>query len=438
MEAATPLRKPHVRTLGDQLVVESLTVRDETTVRVVREREESGEDPAAAVANAIEIGARVLDREQAGANADFVRAEFEKTARELETEFTDKARKVAEHFGDKVDEVFGPEDGVLAKSLAELFSDGSSSAVQNRVKEIVADVMARSREDLLKQFSAADGQNPLADFKKGTLAVLKQADERQHATQTALLERMGQLEKQLQSLRDEKEKLEAVEAERERGTAKGRTFEEQVAEALEEVAAAQGDCAEAVGDLKGATRKTGDVVVSIGAAGGPARGRLVFEAKNAKLSQPDARRELDRGLAERDADFAVLVVPAEAKVPARMQLLREYDGDKLVVTFDPDDGGRLALELGYRLARARVLMARAESEGVDTAAVRAVIERALLALGEVRRIKSQLTGAESSIDGARDILDAMATQVKGQLAEIDALVDVGGDPAGGGQGELDV
>ena len=46
---------------------------------------EAGDDPARVVGDAIEIGARVLHREQTGANVEFVKAEFEKTARELQT-----------------------------------------------------------------------------------------------------------------------------------------------------------------------------------------------------------------------------------------------------------------------------------------------------------------------------------------------------------------
>src|SRR3954452_1609816 len=309
MEAATPLRHTQVRVLGDRVAIDGLVVDDECAVRLVTEREEHGDDPARVVLDAVEIGARVLDREQAGANAEFVKAEFEKASRDVQHEFTEQARTIAQFFETQFADVFGEEDGRLAKELERRFGDGSATSVQNRVRELVQETMARSREDLLKQFNSADGNNPLADFKAGTIRVLKAAEERQHETQQRLLHQMGELEKQLQALRLEKEKLEEVEAERERGTAKGRSFEEAVAEAVDRIALAQGDVAEAVGDMKEATGKVGDVVVAIDACNGPARGRMVIEAKDSRLSGPKALKELDQAMAERSAVFAVLVVP---------------------------------------------------------------------------------------------------------------------------------
>jgi hypothetical protein len=422
MEAATPLRKAHIGTVGDRLTVDGLVVDDECAVRLVREREQGGEDPAATVTDAIEIGARVLDREHTAANTEFVKTEFERASRELEQEFTDKARTVVEFFDKRVDSVFGPENGHLAKELEKLFSDGSSASVQNRTRELIGEALNKSREDLLRQFSSEDGSNPLAGFKEETVRALDRAERRQHATQQAVLERMADLEKQLQALRLEKEKLEEVAEERERGTAKGRTFEERVAEAVEELACAQGDDADAVGDLPGATGKTGDVVVCIAAASGPALGRIVFEAKDRRLSKPKAMAELDKAMSDRDADFAVLVVPSEEELPAKMQALREYNGDKLIVTLDPEDPMPLPLEVGYRLARARVLMSRASGDGIDAAAVRDGVQRALGAMDDVRRVKSQLTGAKTKIDDAAGIVEAMALQVRAHLAEIDELV----------------
>ena len=92
MEAARPLHPDHVILAGDRLRVDALTVTDETVVRLARERAEAGEEIAPLVVQAIEIGARVLDREQTAANTDFVKAEFERQAREVEQQFAERAQ----------------------------------------------------------------------------------------------------------------------------------------------------------------------------------------------------------------------------------------------------------------------------------------------------------------------------------------------------------
>jgi hypothetical protein len=426
MEAATPLRKPYVRTVGDRLAIDGLLVDDECAVRLVRDREQSGEDPVKPVQDAIEIGARVLDREHAAANVEFVKTEFERASREVQSEFTDKARTIAEFFERQFEDVFGPDNGQLARELERRFGDGSAVSVQNRVREAVAETLARSRDELVRQFSSSDDRNPLADFKSAAVRSINEAAARSDATQRALLGQLGELKKELQALRDENEKLEEIEAERERGTAKGRSFEEQVAEAVDAIALAQGDVAEAVGDLKEAMGKTGDIVVSIDATAGPARGRMVVEAKDRRLSSPRALAELDEAMAERSADFAMLVVPTAEEVPAKLEPLREYNGDKLVVALDPA-AGTLPLELGYRLARARVLMKRDDGDGIDAGAVRDTVERAVAALSEERKVKQQLTGAKTGIDKAYELVETMAARVRALLGEIDTLVHLCGD-----------
>ena len=429
MEAATPLRQAHVRTIGERLVIDGLVIEDECAVRLVREREEAGADPVRAVADAVEIGARVLDREQAGANAEFVKGELDKATREVELVLAERTREVTEQIGRKVDEAFGAESGHVTKTIQKHFSDDSAGAVQNRVREVVAEALANVQQSLVQQFSSADSKNPLAEFKAGVVRAVETSGRAQTQSLQEMGVRLAALQQQLGELRVEREKLAEIEAERERGTAKGRTFEELVAEAVDAIASVQDDAMDAVGDLKGATGRTGDIVVDIDGCRGPARGRIVFEVKTGRLSRPDALRELDKALQQRDADFAVLVVPSEEKVPARMHQLREYNGDKLIVTFDPESEGTVAIELAYRLARARVLMSKTEAEGIDASAVRYSIERALNAMETVRAVKSQLTGAKTSIDKSRDLIDAMADQVRERLQEIDQLVLAGsGEP----------
>jgi hypothetical protein len=430
MEAATPLPFSQVRTQGARLWVDGLVVDDACAVRLAREREQAGEDVARLVVDAIAIGARVLDREQTGANADFVRAEFEKAARELDAAFVDRARLVAERLDQRIDDVFGPENGHVTKALARHFGDESSVAVQNRVKALLSEVGVQMRDDLRKQFSSDGDNNPLATFQRMAIGAMRDSAQAQAEQLKGMDAKLATLREDVLRLQAEKDKLEEVAAEAQRGTAKGRDYEEDVAAAIDALALPLGDDCEAVGDVKEATGKKGDVVVAIGAGHGPAQGRIVFEAKNSRLSRPEAVRQLDDARRERNADYAVLVVPSEDQVPARMHALREYNGDKLIVAYDADEGP-LALQVAYALARARVLMARGGADGVDGAAVADTVERAVSELEEVRRVRQQLTGAKTQIDRASEIVGAMSDRVRGHLEEIAALVRAAQDGADG-------
>jgi hypothetical protein len=423
MEAVTPLPLTYVRLLGDRVRVDNLTVDDECVVRLVAERMEAGEDPAKLIRDAVEIGARVLEREQTGANADFVKAEFERAARDLDAQFTERAREVVTRLDTKVDEAFGADHGLVTKALERHFGDGSADAVQHKVRLIVGDVAAKMREDLQRQFSSDADNNPLAVFQRMAVGAMNETAKRHGEQLRAMDDKLGSLREEVVKLRAEREKLEELDTERERGTAKGRTFEEAVFEALERLSGARGDTCDAVGDAPGAVGKKGDVVVGVDACAGPTRGRIVFEAKDTKnLSRNAALAYLDESRDGRDADYAVLVVPPD-RLPARTWPLREVNGDKLFVTYDPEDDAPLALEVAYGLARARVLMRRGEAAGLDTDALRAEVERTQQAMEDVRRVKSQLTGATSAIDQARAILDAMASGVRAHLNQIDALLD---------------
>jgi hypothetical protein len=419
MEAATPLHQSSVRVAGDRVVIDGLVVEDECAVRLVSE----SPDTAGLMLDAIEVGMRILDREQVGANADFVKAEFEKAARDLKSEFTDRAKGVADRLDEKVDEVFKADDGVVAKMMAKHFADESSSAVQHKVKAVLDAVATQMREDVRKSLTSDSVDNPIVAIQRASLKVIRDNADQQAVGLREMSARMEAMRIEVAGLRAEKEKLVEVAAEREKGTAKGRSFEEVVHEALDRIALAQGDDCEAVGDFLEGTGKKGDVVVGIGGCHGPARGRIVFEVKTGKLSRPKALEELDGGKAQRNADFAVLVVPSEDKVPAKMLPLREYNGDKLIVAFDPEEGSPLGLQVAYALARARVLMAKGGGDGVDTSAVRDAVERAVGLMEEVRRIKQQLTASKTSIDKAAEIVQTMADGVRGQLAEISGLID---------------
>jgi len=426
MEAATPLRRTRVHTLVGRLIVENLVVDDPAAAELVRERADAGEDPARVVCDAIEIGARVMDREQAGATVEVLRADLEKASRDVEQRLGETSEQVVTELKTRLEEAFGPDQGHVTRVLHRHFGADSSSAVQHQVRTAVAELLNDSRERLFKQFSSAEESNPLASFQKHAVAAIRQSSDQQHSHLREMNQRLGALQLEVAKLQAEKEKALGVAAEHDRSTAKGRPYEEAVFEAIDAIASGQGDDCDAVGDLQGVGGRKGDVLVAIDGCSGSSRGRIVFEAKTAQVPKKRALEELDEAMAQRYAAYGVWVVSREDKLPARTQPLREINGDKLFVVHDPDEGGRLALQVAYSLARARVLMARGDTDGLDVSALSAEVERAVGALEEGRRIRQQLSHAANGVEAAREILDGMERRVKVHLGQVDAMLAAAG------------
>jgi hypothetical protein len=410
-----------------RLIIENVVVDDATAADLVRARSDAGEDPARIVADAVEIGARVLDRERAGASVEVLRQDLEHASKEVEQRLGQTSEAVVTELRTRLEEAFGPDSGHVTRVLQRHFGAESSSAVQHQVRAAVAELLNDSREKLFRQFSSADESNPLAAFQKAAVAAIRQSSDQQHAHLREMTGRMAEMQMQIQKLQAEKDKAEEVAAEHDRSTAKGRPYEVAVFEAVDTIARAQGDDCDAVGDLLGAGGRKGDVVVDLDGCAGRPRGRIVFEAKNSRRSRKEALAELDEAMTQRAADYAVWVVPSDDKLPAKANALREVGGDKLFVVYDPEEGSRLALEVAYSLARARVLMTKGGADGLDASALRAEVERATVAMEDVRRIKSQLTSAANQIEGVRAAVETMAERVRGHLAQIDAMVAAASD-----------
>ena len=427
MEAATPLRSPRVAVLGDVVVADALAVRDRVAVELVRERAEAGADPAEVLVDAIEIGARVLSREQAEVNADFVRTEFEKVSREVEGAFTEKARTVAEVLGKHVDDVFGPENGHLAKELERLFGAESAVAVQHQLRDVMAEQSARMREDLLKQFSSADAHNPLADFKAGTMAAMRRAAEQQDTNLKALNEQIAALRGEVAKLQAEREKAAG-------GRGRARPLDRQGPPVRG--GGVRGDRRDRPRARRRRRRGRRPARQRRPQGRRARRRRRLRRARRARGSSSRPRTPTCRRTRRSPSSTprwssatpttASGSCPSEDLLPGHGAQLREVNGDKLFVVFDPEDGSRLG-------ARGRLrARPRAHADGRRPTARarrrRAAHRGRARARGDGRRAADQVASSRSAtggIDAARRILDEMADRVRGHLAQVDELVVAG-------------
>jgi hypothetical protein len=408
-----------VRAIEGLLVIESLTVSDARAARVVRERAQAGHPGPETVTKAIEIGARVLDSEAGAANVDYVRRELEAGLGELDRKLGGTLEEGAE---------------AVAEQLATAFGAERNDSVQAQIKEIVTTASRQQREELLKALTAEDATNPLVAMQVRIGKKVVETEERHrqeierlreaHGKESrAMLAQVAELRKEIARMLEREDADERVAEAEEAGTRKGRTFEERVHAAIDRIAAARGDVAMHVGDERGeGGSKKGDTVVELDAAGGPSRGRLVFEAKDELLSKNRAWDELNGAMAERDADFAVLAVAGEENVPSGREQLQEYEGNKVIIAVDCESPDDLGLELAYRYARCRALIARDHALEVDAAGVRDAAEAARAALKRANAVRLALTNIDKSSKKAREGLEGIVGDVESELTRIESLI----------------
>lgn len=207
--------------------------------------------------------------------------------------------------------------------------------------------------------------------------------------------------------------------EAERGTQKGLGFEDILEAALREVAAPHGWRVARTGSRPGslhADAKVGDFVVEF-----EDDHRVVIEAKKTArvgLTGTDGiLAELDRAIANRDADYAICV-SAEDAFPGEVGLFNVYGNRALVV--DDGDGSMLGVALRW---------ARLALSAQDERSSRAELDRELVAdrLQRLRNLakrfsgtKRSLTQISTSVDDVRQSLDALRLEVLDHLNDLES------------------
>ena len=141
-----------------------------------------------------------------------------------------------------------------------------------------------------------------------------------------------------------------------------------------------------------------------------------------------AIEELDQAIARARRRLRRLVVPVRGAAPGQdAGSCARTTATSCSSCFDPEDGsgllarGRLLAGAGPRADGPR--RGRGDRRDGDPRGDRARGG----AMGDVRRIKQQITSAKTSIDRSTDILDAMAAAVRAQLMHVELLLAAAGE-----------
>jgi len=205
-----------------------------------------------------------------------------------------------------------------------------------------------------------------------------------------------------------------------RTSTKGLRYEQDLGPVLDSCFAAHQDVVEdltatpGLGDVK-----TGDFLVTLNprdTAG--SRRRIVFEAKNQKLSMTAALAELAAAMLNRGADVGVLVFADQRQAPLQGKPLRTLPGNRVIAVWKPDDSS-LTLEVASQIARTLAQSAVEERTGkLNRRAVAGRLDRVVNIVESAQDIQRGIDSASVGIEKARNAYELMRDQALAELYEI--------------------
>ena len=210
--------------------------------------------------------------------------------------------------------------------------------------------------------------------------------------------------------------------ERGKGTAKGLVHEAAVVEVIERVCSPFNDIVSDVSQEVGSSaRKTGDFVVEIASEQqNVGQLRFVVEAKNTKMTLPNALKELELSMKNREAAVGVLVFNDLGQAPTNGQPFRLYPGNRIIVTFHDDNS--LPVEIAIAFAR-MLTQAKSSKELKDHSVVDLdELAKKITSLLEdsksiIKNISVTRRAADEIEDAYKLLRDRLLTEIKSLLSD---------------------
>lgn len=351
-----------------------------------------------AVTQMLQLGGTVLLHGMNRATVDSVAAEVDRLIGKVASVTAETLPSVLGKYSDELRDLFGSH-----------FNGEKRGSVQDQIQRIFREATEAQRAAVVGALT--DEQGPLTVLREELRTRFSVVDSRQDHIARELTT-LGERVAAQASLREAQN----------RTPAKGLHFEDAVAEAVEWAFAPYEDTVLCVGKENGSDGgKAGDVlaVLNPDSTSGQDR-RVVFEAKCRQLGVAAALRELDKAMANRDADAGVIVFDSVNHAPTRGRQLRVYPGNRIVAVYDVQDPNGLALEAACHLARSMASVAARmdEGESIDGRVIDGHLRRLMSVLDDAKSIARGVGAARRGLDQVDGAYQKLREEVLGIVADI--------------------
>ena len=210
--------------------------------------------------------------------------------------------------------------------------------------------------------------------------------------------------------------------EADRGTQKGKAFEDYLEELLGEIAKIHGDSVRPTGTEAGMRTDCdkGDFVYDIKEL----NKRIVWEAKkyNTRLTEPKINDYLDEAIENREADYGILVSRNVEALNKDIGWFKELSDKKLVIALgtknnDPELHPEI-LHIAYRWARAKLRQDTLQSGGFDPTFVNDKIIVLQEKLKDLESIKGQCKNIDTASTEIKNLAEGLNEELDNTFEEI--------------------
>ena len=408
---------------GDRLLVTNWTTKEPEIVRHFQDAAERiAGDPGAGtlgqeLERATKIAVLALKGVQVDTRVDLVEREFLRLMTKMETGQEKREKAIEETFLQFLDE----EDGYLAKELkgylgqggrlSELFDPNRKDSAVGRIQQLLGEFMEGRGSKLAKMLDVSNPDSPLSPLRD---------DWRRE---------FGEVRRQLQEFRKEMAEDKAAKAavlkEAEKGTQKGRSFQETVFDVVSPIASVFGDTVDATWDTAADNgRKAGDVTITIHDASLGSPVRLVIEARDGSCGLTKISRDLADAREARLARIGIGVYSRAEHMPRGMAPFGALGSCDFLVLLDKDGPDNAALQLAYRFARWQAIQPENPDDAtVDAEGMRNDVDEARNLLKRVSDVKSKLTQLATTVGKAVEGIGSDAEALRRGLADIFERMD---------------
>jgi hypothetical protein len=377
MATAINAEDPAVVSIDDSRLTINHLVLTGTPMQVAIEHHDRGGNLETIVRQMLDMGATIIQHGASQASVDAVSSQVTRLIEAITNVTAEQLPKTIETQLEAIRAV-----------LAEHFDPEEADSIQQQLKATFT--AQNAAEQTALRNALLDDTGPLGIVKAELSTLLK-----------TILSNQGEVGKQLAAISEQLIAAEQLRDEHQRGSAHGLEYQDQIATVLEWIHAPLEDTVVDVGTELGTERnKAGDHLIHLNPEVTLGRDlRIVVESKAQSLGVRAALNELERAMANRQAQAGVLVFASAELAPLRGRSLRAYSGNRFIAVCDRDDPDPLALEAACQLARTLTLATQLEgSDAVDVEQLSQQLERLTSVVDEGRSITRGVNAARKGID----------------------------------------